>query len=76
MEDINLRQFLRIKEIALDSPIKENSVSEDNYAVHTSIEEELKLLLASGENRHYGSGDFRQFQSKQNSQSILHVRYT
>lgn len=45
MEDINLRQFLRIKEIALDLPIKEKSVSEDNYAVHTSIEEELKLLL-------------------------------
>ena len=45
MEDINLRQFLRIKEIALDSPIKENSVSEDDYAVHTSVEEELKMLL-------------------------------
>lgn len=45
MEDINLRQFLRIKEIALDSPIRETSDSEDAYAVHTSVEEELKLLL-------------------------------
>ena len=45
MEDINLRQFLRIKEIALDSPIRETSDSKYDYAVHTSIEEELKLLL-------------------------------
>ena len=36
----------------------------------------VRKLLASGENRHYGSGDFRQSQSKQNSQSILRLRYT
>ena len=35
-----------------------------------------EIVLASGENRHYGSGDFSQFQPKQNSQSILHLRYT
>lgn len=34
------------------------------------------VLLASGENLHYGAGDFSQFQSKHNSHSILHVRYT
>ena len=30
-----------------------------------------RVLIASGENRHYGSGDFRQFQSKQNGQSFF-----
>ena len=45
MEDINLRQFLKIKEIALDMPIKKDRDSEDADAVHTSLEEEFKLLL-------------------------------
>ena len=35
----------KIKEIALAFPIKETSDGEDTYAVHTSIEEEFKLLL-------------------------------
>lgn len=43
MPDINLRHFLTIKEIALDMPLKKAYDSE--YAVHTSIEDELKLLL-------------------------------
>ncbi len=45
MTDINLRRFLKIKEISLDLPIKKAYDSEDNDVVHTSIEEELKLLL-------------------------------
>ena len=45
MADINLRRFLKIKEIALDLPIKKAYDSEDTDAVHTSLEEELKLLL-------------------------------
>ncbi|MCR5767256.1 MAG: hypothetical protein K6G45_02050, partial [Lachnospiraceae bacterium] len=45
MEDINLRQFLTIKAIALDVPIKKAYNSEGAYSVHTSIEDELKLLL-------------------------------
>ncbi len=45
MTDINLRHFLKIKEIALDLQIKKAHDSEDTDVVHTSLEEELKLLL-------------------------------
>lgn len=45
MRDINLRHLLKIKGIALDMPIKNTYDSKDSYTIHTSIEEELKLLL-------------------------------
>ncbi len=45
MPDINLRHFLKIKEIALNEPIKTCYDSKEPYMVHSSLEEELGLLL-------------------------------
>lgn len=44
MEDINLRHFLRIKEIALDTPIALTD-GEHEGVFHTSLKQELDLLL-------------------------------
>ena len=45
MKDINLRHFLKIKEIALDESIPVTVGAGDNHKVVSSVEEEIKLLV-------------------------------